>query len=182
MTQPPGYAQTAQPTRRRARWERYRVTHPFSAKAQAGLWGSIAGVVALAALLGAAMDVKGGVVIVAAVPFIIAWFEGQRTAFQFDAAGVRIGAVVLPWTDVTQFVVAPPNGQHALIGVRLRQGAGLPAGVPFPPPHPAMPAPLHVTVLAEKFDLAKMIQKAHKYAPRHVRIVLADAHSEQVVA
>lgn len=178
--QQPGAAPT---TRRRARWERYRVTHPFSAKAQATLWGLVAGVVAVAALAGWALDMKGGVIIVAVIPFIIAWFDGQRTAFQFDVTGVRIGQVQLPWNDVTQFVVAhSPDGRHTLIGVRPRPGAVLPAGVNVPPRHPAIPAPFHVAVQAVKFDMAKMIQKARKYAPQHVRIVAADSHSEQVVA
>lgn len=178
--QQPGTAPT---TRRRARWERYRVTHPFSAKAQATLWGLIAGLVAVAAFFGWALDMKGGVIIVAVIPFVIAWFEGQRTAFQFDVAGVRIGQVQLPWNDVTQFVVAhSPDGQLTLIGVRPRPGAVLPAGVNVSPQHPAMPAPFHVAVQAVKFDMTKMIQKARKYAPQHVRIVVADSHSEQVVA
>ena len=178
--QQPGAAPT---TRRRARWERYRVTHPFSAKAQATLWGLIAGLVAVAAFFGWALDMKGGVIIVAVIPFIIAWFEGQRTAFQFDVTGVRVGQVQLSWHDVTQFVVVrSPDGRDTMIGVRLRPGAVLPNGVTASPPHPAMPAPFHVTVQAVKFDMAKMVQKARKYAPRHVRIVVADARSEQVVA
>jgi hypothetical protein len=37
-------------------------------------------------------------------------------------------------------------------------------------------------VQAVKFDMAKMVGKARKYAPQHVRIVVADARSEQVVA
>jgi hypothetical protein len=176
----PGAAPT---TRRRARWERYRVTHPFSVQDQATLWGLVAGVVAVAALAGWALEMKGGVIIVAVIPFIIAWFEGRRTAFQFDVTGVRIGQMLLPWNDVTQFVVVhAPDGQHTLIGVRPRPGAVPPAGVIVPPPHPAIPAPLHVAVQAAKFDLAKMIQKAQKYAPHHVRIVVADSQSEQVVA
>ncbi|MFJ9034810.1 hypothetical protein ACIRQP_41630 [Streptomyces sp. NPDC102274] len=172
-----------QPTRRTGRWERYRVTHPFSAQDQAGLWGSIIGVVALAALLGWALDMKGGVVIVAAVPFIISWFEQRRTAFQFDAAGVRFGNVLLPWTDVTQFVVAtPPNARHALIGARLRPGATLPTGAIVPQQNPAMPAPIHVAVQRPKFDLAKMVRKARKYAPPHIQIVVAEPSGERVAA
>ncbi|MFJ9058584.1 hypothetical protein [Streptomyces sp. NPDC102409] len=169
-----------QPTRRGGRWERYRVAHPFSARDQAGLWGLILGVVALAVLLGWALDMKGGVVIVAAVPFIITWFEKRRTAFQFDAAGARFGHVLLPWTDVTQFVVAtPPNDQHALIGARLRPGATLPAGAVGPSRNPAMPAPIHVAVPRTKFDLAKMVRKARTYAPPHIEIVVADASGER---
>ncbi|WP_326768265.1 hypothetical protein OG978_30505 [Streptomyces sp. NBC_01591] len=123
----------AQPTRRSGRWERYRDAHPFSAQDQAGLWGLIVGVVALAVLLGWALDMKGGAVIVAAIPFIISWYEKRRTAFQFDAAGARFGNVLLPWTDFTQFVVAtPPDDQQALIGARLRPGATLSAGAMVP--------------------------------------------------
>lgn len=173
----------ARPTRRAGRWERYRVTHPFSAQDQAALWGSIVGVVALAALLGWALDMKGGVVIVAALPFIIASFENRRTAFQFDASGARFGAVPVPWADVTQFVVATPaDGQRALIGARLRPGAALPAGATAPAQDPAMPAPIHVAVPRAKFDLAKMVQKARKYAPPHVQIVVADASGERVAS
>lgn len=173
----------AQRTRRTGRWERYRVTHPFSAQDQAGLWGSIAGVVALAVLLGWALDMKGGVVIVAALPFIISWFENRRTAFQFDAAGVRVGAVLLPWNDVTQFVVATPaNDENALIGARLRPGAALPAGAVVAPRNPAMPAPLHVSVPRHKFDLTKMLGKARKYAPPHIQIVVAEPSGERIAA
>ena len=171
----------AGPTRRGARWERYRVTHPFSAQDHAGLWGAIVGVVALALLLGWALDMKGGVVVVAAAPFIVAWLEKRRTAFQFDAAGARFGTVLLPWTDVTQFVVAtPPDGRQALIGARLRPGAVLPAGAVVPPQNPAMPAPIHVAVLPHKFDLAKMVGKARKYAPPHIQIVVAGPSGERV--
>ncbi|MFD3654649.1 hypothetical protein ACTU45_04895 [Streptomyces sp. 24-1644] len=177
VNRPPG----AQPTRRGGRWERYRVAHPFSAQDQAGLWGAIVGVVALAVLLGWALDTKGGVVIVAAAPFIISWYEKRRTAFQFDAAGARFGNVLLPWTDVTQFVVAaPPNGQCALIGARLRPGAALPAGAVVPPQNPSMPAPIHVAVPADRFDLAKMVRKARKYAPPHIQIVVAEPSGERV--
>ncbi|MER6237209.1 MULTISPECIES: hypothetical protein [Streptomyces] len=172
-----------QPTRRGGRWERYRVAHPFSAQDQAGLWGAIVGVVALALLLGWALDMKGGAVIVLATPFIISWFEKRRTAFQFDAAGARFGQVLLPWTDVTQFVVAtPPNAPHALIGARLRPGAILPAGATGPSPDPAMPAPIHVAVPRSKFDLAKMVRKAGKYAPPHIEIVVADPSGERAAA
>ncbi|RZS37731.1 hypothetical protein EV193_105289 [Herbihabitans rhizosphaerae] len=172
----------AQPARRRARWERYRVTNPFSPKALAGLWGSIVAVVALAALLGWALEMRGGTVIVLAIPFIAAWFENQRTVFQFDPAGVRVGNVILPWTDVTQFVVAtPPNGP-VLMGARLRPGASLPEGAIVPPPNQAMPAPIHVAVQPQKFDLAKMVAKARKYAPPNVRIVVADPTGERVAS
>ncbi|MET9650693.1 hypothetical protein ABZZ44_10545 [Streptomyces sp. NPDC006460] len=169
------------PTRRGGRWERYRVAHPFSLQDQAALWGSIVGVVALAVLLGWALDMKGGVIIVAAAPFIISWFEKRRTAFQFDAAGVRFGEALLPWTDVTEFVVAtPPDGPHALIGARLDSGASLPAGMAVPPQHPAMPAPVHVAVPRARFDLAKMVHKARRYAPPHIRIVVAEPSGERV--
>ncbi|MCX5200582.1 hypothetical protein OG897_03760 [Streptomyces sp. NBC_00237] len=180
MTQP---GQPAGPTRRTARWERYRVTHPFSGKDQAGLWGSIVAVFALAVLLGWALEMQGGVVIVAAVPFIISWFEGRRTAFQFNPAGAQVGGVTLPWTEITQFVVAtPPNSPQALLGVRLRPGAALPANAALPPQNPAMPAPLHVAVAREKFDLTKMLAKARKYAPSHVQIVVAEPTGERIAA
>ncbi|QIP83297.1 hypothetical protein GLX30_03575 [Streptomyces sp. Tu 2975] len=169
------------PTRRGGRWERYRVAHPFSLQDQAALWGSITGVVGLAVLLGWALDMKGGVIIVAAAPFIISWFEKRRTAFQFDAAGARFGEVLLPWPDVTEFVVAvPPDSGDALIGARLRPGASLPTGVPEPARHPAMPAHIHVAVPGTKFDLAKMVRKARKYAPSHIRIVIAEPSGERV--
>ncbi|MEU3483959.1 hypothetical protein AB0E66_38185 [Streptomyces sp. NPDC033753] len=171
------------PTRRGARWERYRVTHPFSAQDQAALWGSIVGVVALAVLLGWALDMKGGVVIVAALPFVIASFENRRTAFQFDAAGTRLATAQVPWADVTQLVVVTPaDGQQALIGARLRPGATLPAGANAAPPNPAMPVPIHVAVPRAKFDLAKMVGKARKYAPPHVQIVVADPSGERVAS
>ncbi len=171
----------AGPTRRGGRWERFRVTHPFSFQDQAALWGSIVGIVAVALLLGWALDMKGGVVIVAATPFVIAWFEKRRTAFQFDAAGARFGTVLLPWNEITEFVVATPSdGPHTLIGARLRSGAALPAGMTVPPQHPAMPAPVHVTVPRAKFDLAKMVHKARKYAPPHIRIVVAEATGERI--
>ncbi|MEV7569107.1 hypothetical protein [Streptomyces tanashiensis] len=173
----------ARPARRAGRWERYRVTHPFSARDQAGLWGAIVGTVGLAVLLGWALDMKGGVVIVAAVPFIISWYENRRTAFQFDAAGARFGTVLLPWGDVTQFVVATPEGgTHALVGARLRPGAALPAGGAAPAHDPAMPAPIHVAVLRSKFDLRKMVDKARRYAPAHIQIVVADPSGERVAA
>ncbi|MFE7581244.1 hypothetical protein ACFU5Y_06715 [Streptomyces gardneri] len=173
-------ASGARPTRRAGRWERYRVTHPFSARDQAALWGSIVGVVALAALLGWALDMKGGVVIVAALPFIIASFENRRTAFQFDAAGARFGTALVPWADITEFVVATPaDGQRALIGARLRPGAALPAGAAAPAQDAAMPAHVHVAVPRAKFDLSKMLHKARKYAPSHIRIVVADPSGER---
>ncbi|MGW8885659.1 hypothetical protein [Streptomyces sp. NPDC055749] len=179
----PNPAPAGQPARRRARWERYKLTRPFSGQDLAGLWGSIAGVVALALLLGWALDMKGGVVIVAAIPFISSWFDSKRILFQFDAAGVRVDTVVLPWTDVTQFVVAAPsNGEQSLIGARLRDGAALPAGAQLPPPDPAMPAPLYVAVPRHKFDLEKMASKARKYAPPHIQIVVAEPSGERVAS
>ncbi|MGH4031004.1 hypothetical protein ACQB60_18935 [Actinomycetota bacterium Odt1-20B] len=182
MTQRQQPGSGAQPVRR-ARWERYRVTHPFSPKALAGLWGAIIGIVALAALLGWALEMKGGVVIVAAIPFIASWFEKQRTAFQFDPSGVRVGEVLLPWSDVSQFVVATPQGgRQALLGVRLRPGAALPPHASVPPPHPDMPAHLHVAVQGRKFELAQMIRKARQYAPSQVQIVVADPSGERVAA
>ncbi|WP_354644633.1 hypothetical protein [Kitasatospora camelliae] len=172
-----------QVTRRQARWERYRVTHPFSATDQAGLWAAILGTVGLALLLGWALEIRGGTVIVLALPFIISWFENRRTAFQFDAAGVRVGEVRLRWNDVTQFVVAtPPDGPYALIGVRLHPSVTLPPGATVPPQNPAMPAPIHVAVLRSKFDLAKMVAKARRYAAPHVQIVVADQSGERVAA
>ncbi|WP_406863124.1 hypothetical protein ABZO31_22860 [Streptomyces sp. HUAS MG47] len=167
------------PNGRRGRWERYRVTHPFSPKDLAGLWGALIGVVALAVLLGWALDMKGGVVIVLAMPFIVSWFENRRTAFQFDAAGVRFGQVLLPWTDITEFVVAtPPDESKALIGARLHPGAQVPAGTGTPH-HPAMPAPVHIAVQREKFSLQKMVTKARTYAPPHIRIMVADPSGER---
>ncbi|MFI6944012.1 hypothetical protein ACIBI4_32565 [Streptomyces sp. NPDC050418] len=168
--------------RRRMRWERYKVTRPFSGQDLAGLWGAIIGVVALALLLGWALEMKGGAVIVLAIPFISQWFDAKRILFQFDAAGVRIGNVVLPWRDVSEFVVATPGGDHALIGVRLGQHTTLPPGAEVPPAHPAMPAPLHVAVQSEKFDLAKMVSKARKYAPTYVPIVVAEPTGERVAS
>ncbi|MFF5973623.1 hypothetical protein ACFY7C_19055 [Streptomyces sp. NPDC012769] len=183
MTQqppPPTPHSGAAPTRRRGRWERYRVTHPFSPRAQLGLWGAIAGTVALAALLGWALDMKGGVVIVAALPFIVSWFETQRTAFQFDVTGLRIGGLSLPWDAVDRIVVAtPPHGTDAVIGVRPRSGVPLPPGVVPQPPHPAVSAPFHVAVPRHKLDLAKMLGKARRYAPERLRIVVADASGER---
>ncbi|WP_435971473.1 hypothetical protein [Streptomyces sp. Qhu_M48] len=171
------------PTRRGGRWERYRVTHPFSARDLALLWGSIAGVLAVAALLGWALDMKGGVILVAAAPFIVSWFEQRRTAFQFDAAGARFGETPLPWSDVTQFVVStPPGEEYALIGARLRPGASLPHGASVLPPNEAMPAPIHVAVPRSRFDLAKMTRKAGKYAPSHLRIVVAEPAGERPAA
>ncbi|MFF0206184.1 hypothetical protein [Streptomyces sp. NPDC005017] len=171
----------AGPTRRAGRWERYRITHPFSPKDQAALWGAIVGVVALAVLLGWALDMKGGAVIVAATPFIVSRFENRRTAFQFDAVGVRFGDTQLPWADVTQFVVAtPPAGPHTLIGARLRPGATLPTGMNVPSQRADMPAPVHVPVPRSKFDLAKMVGKARKYAPPHIQIVIAEPSGERM--
>jgi len=171
------------PTRRGGRWERYRVARPFSAQDLAGLWGLIVGVVALALLLGWALEIRGGTVIVLAIPFIISWYEKRRTAFQFDAAGARFGELLLPWSDVTQFVVATvPGDENALIGARLRPGATLPPGANGPAPHPAMPAPVHVAVDRGKFDLDKMVRKARKYAPQHVRIVVAEPSGERVAS
>ncbi|MEU8893961.1 hypothetical protein [Streptomyces sp. NPDC048442] len=168
---------------RRGRWERFKVTRPFSPQDLAGLWGSILGVVALALLLGWALDMKGGVVIVAAIPFISSWFDSRRILFQFDAAGVRVADSLLPWNDVTQFVVAKPEGsEHVLIGVRLRQGVTLPAGTGVRPTHPAMPAPLHVAVQRHKFDLDKMLTKACKYAPSYVQVVVAGPAGERLAS
>ncbi|ATL26631.1 hypothetical protein [Streptomyces formicae] len=175
-------AQQNQPARR-GRWERYKVTGPFSPQDLAGLWGAIAGVVLLAVLLGWALDMKGGVVIVAAIPFISSWFDSKRILFQFDAAGARVGNVLLPWNDVTQFVVAvPPGSEEVLIGARLRQSATLPAGARVPQAHPDMPAPLYVAVQRHKFDLAKMVTKARKYAPAHVQIIVAEPSGERVAS
>ncbi|MFJ6699560.1 hypothetical protein ACIQM4_26290 [Streptomyces sp. NPDC091272] len=168
---------------RRGRWERFKLTRPFSSRDLAGLWGSILGVLALALLLGWALDMKGGVVIVAAIPFISSWFDSRRILFQFDAAGVRVADVLLPWSDVTQFVVANPEGaEQVLIGVRLRQGAVVPAGAGGRPAHPAMPAPLYVSVQRHKFDLAKMLTKARKYAPSHLQVVVAEPTGERVAS
>ncbi|MFD5973888.1 MULTISPECIES: hypothetical protein [Streptomyces] len=172
----------AGPARRGARWERYRVTYPFSARDQAGLWGLIVGIVALALLLGWALEMRGGTVIVLAIPFIISWYENRRTAFQFDAAGVRFGQALLPWQDVTEFVVATPDAEHALIGARLRSGATPPADPTLAPHHPAMPAPFHVAVPRGKFDLDKMVRKVRKYAPPHLQIVVAEPSGERVAS
>ncbi|MFG2329002.1 hypothetical protein ACGFMM_05195 [Streptomyces sp. NPDC048604] len=179
MTDPRNRTTVPTATGRRGRWERYRVTHPFSPKDLAGLWGALIGVVALAVLLGWALDMKGGVVIVAAMPFIVSWFETRRTAFQFDPSGVRFGQVLLPWTDITELVVAtPPNNPHALIGARHRPGASIPPGTGTPQ-HPALPAPLQVAVQRDKFDLTKMVAKSRKYAPSHIRIMIADPSGER---
>jgi len=168
---------------RRGRWERFRVTDPFSPQALAGLVGALAGVVALAMLLGWGLGIRGGIVVVVAMPFIVGWFDGRRTAFQFDAGGVRVGNVILPWADVTQFVVATPDHRpEALLGVRLRGGAALPAGAQVPPPDPAMPAPMYAAVQRSKFDLRKMVDKARKYAPPHVQIVVAEPSGERVAS
>ncbi|WP_327358875.1 hypothetical protein [Streptomyces sp. NBC_01304] len=173
----------ARPARRRGRWERYKVTRPFSGQDLAGLWGAIIGVVALAVLLGWALDMKGGVVIVAAIPFISQWFDSRRILFQFDAAGVRVGNVILPWNGVTQFVVATPQGsEQALIGARLRPGAMLPAGAQVQPQHPAMSAPLYVSVQRHKFELGTMVTKARKYAPAHIQVVVAEPSGERVAS
>ncbi|MGP3690917.1 hypothetical protein ACTVZO_40655 [Streptomyces sp. IBSNAI002] len=176
MTFPhPTAAPSARGTTRRARWARYKVTRPFSPHDLAALWGLIIGIVVLAVILGWALDMKGGTVIVLAIPFISSWFDARRILFQFDPAGVRIGNVLLPGADVTQIVVATPaNGQHVLIGAQLRPGAAIPAGADVCPHDPAMPAPLHVAVEPAKFDLGKMVAKARKYAPPHIEIVVAE--------
>lgn len=169
--------------RRGMRWQRYKVTRPASAQDLAGLWGAIAAVVAIALFLGWALDIKGGAVIVFAIPFISSWFDSRRLLFYFNPALVRISNVMLPWSDVTQFVVVtPPHGEHALIGVRLRAGMRLPIGANVPPPDPAMPAPLYVSVQRHKVDVAKMVDKARKYGPPHIQIVVADPSGERTVS
>lgn len=177
-------AQASQPgPARQGRWQRFRVTYPFSPGALAGLVGALVGVLAVALLLGAVLHIRGGIVLVVAMPFIVAWHEGRRTAFQFDALKVRVGNVNLPWHMVTQFVVGTSaDGQSALLGVRLSDGAKLPEGAEVPPADPAIPAPLYVAVQRSKFDLDKMIGKARKYAPRHVQIVVAEPSGERVAA
>lgn len=179
----PNPAGAVEPARGRARWERYKLTRPFSPRDLAALWGSIAGVVLLAVLLGWALGMKGGVVTVAAIPFLAAWFDSRRILFQLDATGVRMGNATLPWTDVTQFVVAtPPGDEVALIGTRLRAETNLPAAVRLPQPHPAMPTALYVTVPGHRFDLDTMVSKARKHAPSPRRIVVAEPTGERVAS
>ncbi|RSS49455.1 hypothetical protein EF912_23775 [Streptomyces sp. WAC07061] len=169
--------------KRGMRWQRYKVTRPASSQDLAGLWGAIAAVVALALFLGWALEIKGGAVIVFAIPLISSWFDSRRLLFYFNTALVRIGNVILPWSDVTQFVVVmPPDGEHALIGVRLRPGMTLPAGAAVPPPNPAMPAPLYVSAQRHKVDVAQMVDKARKYGPPHIQIVVAEPSGERVVS
>ncbi|MFJ3520652.1 hypothetical protein [Streptomyces sp. NPDC090131] len=158
--------------RRRARWERYRVTGPFSPSDLAKLWGLIGALVSVALVLGWALDMKGGTVIVLLVPYVFTWFDARRVLFQFDSSGVRIGNVRLPWTDVTAFVVAESAalGPQVLIGTQLRDGVVVPAGAEVLPPDASMPAQLHVAVERRKFDLGKLTAKTRRYAPAHVRI------------
>lgn len=165
--------------RRRARWERYRVTGPFSPGDLVKLWGLMGALVGFAVLCGWALDMKGGTVVVVAAPYVFLWFDARRVLFQFDPGGVRIGNVQLPWTDVTAFVVAasPALGPRVLIGTRLRDGAFIPAGAEVLPPDPAMPAQLHVAVERRKFHLGKLTAKAQRYAPPHVQIVHAEAEA-----
>ncbi len=163
--------------RRRARWERYRVTGPFSPADLAKLWGLMGALVGVALLCGWVLDVKGGTVIVVAAPYVFLWFDARRVLFQFDPSGVRIGNVQLPWADVTAFLVADSAalGPQVLIGTQLRDGTLIPAGAEVLPPDPAMPAQLHVAVERRKFDLGKLTAKARRYAPAHVQIVDAAA-------
>ncbi|MGW5639713.1 hypothetical protein [Streptomyces sp. NPDC003832] len=163
--------------RRRARWERYRVTGPFSPSDLAKLWGLMGGLVAVALFLGWALEMKGGTIIVLLLPSILLWFDARRVLFQLDHTGVRIGGAELPWHDVTTIVVvsSPALGPQVLIGTRLRDGAVPPAQTQAAPPHPAMPAPLHVAVERRKFDLTRLTAKARRYAPAHVEITVEDA-------
>ncbi|MHC0429905.1 hypothetical protein ACX6XY_06930 [Streptomyces sp. O3] len=171
---------TAQGAARRTRWARYRVTRPFSPRDLAALCGVITGIVALALVLGWALELRGGKVIVLAIPFVSLWFDARRVLFQFDADGVRVGRALLPWTDVTRLVVAmPPYGEHVLLGADLRPGATVPADADLPAPGPAMPAPLHVAVERRKFDLDKMAAKARKHAPPHIEIVVTGPDDER---
>ncbi|MGW6862202.1 hypothetical protein [Streptomyces xanthophaeus] len=137
------------------------------------LWGLIGALVGVALVLGWALDVKGGTVIVLLVPYIFMWFDARRVLFQFDSSGVRIGNIRLPWTDVTAFVVAESAalGPHVLIGTQLHDGVAVPAGAGVLPPDMAMPAQLHVALERRKFDLGKLTAKTRRYAPAHVRIV-----------
>lgn len=159
--------------RRRTRWDRYRVTGPFSPSDLAKLWGLIGALVGVALVLGWALDMKGGTVIVLLAPYVFLWFDARRVLFQFDSSGVRIGNVRLPWTDVTAFVVSESAalGPQVLIGTRLREGVAVPAGAEVLPPDVSMPAPLHVAVERRKFDLGKLTAKTRRYAPAHVRII-----------
>lgn len=178
----PGGGAGAVPTRRQARWERFRVTHPYDPGTLAGLVGLLVAVLAIAVLLGWGLGIRGGQVIILTMPFIVFWFENRRTAFQFDAGGVRVSNVKLPWRMVAQLVVATPEDRtNALLGVRLRQGATLPPGADIPPADPAMPAKLYVTVQNSKVDLNKMADKARKYAPPQIQIVLAEPAGERVL-
>ena len=145
--------------------------------------GAIAAVVALALLLGWALEMRGGAVIVFAIPLISSWYSSRRILSYVGPPRVQIGNVILPWSDVTQFVVAmPPYGEHAFIGVRLRQGVTLPAGSNVPPPNPAVPAPLYVSVPRNQVDVAKMVEKARKYGPPHIQIVVADPSGERIAS
>ncbi|MFJ6444024.1 hypothetical protein [Streptomyces sp. NPDC091649] len=164
-------------SRRRTRWERYRVTGPFSPADLAALWGLMGALVGVALLCGWVLDVKGGTVIVVAAPYVFLWFDARRVLFEFGPSGVRIGNVQLPWADVVAFVVADSAalGPQVLLGTRLRDGTLMPAGADVPPPDPAMPAQLHVAVERRKFDLGKLTAKARRYAPPHVQIVDATA-------
>lgn len=49
-------------------------------------------------------------------------------------------------------------------------------------PHPAMPAHVHAAVERTKFDLTTMLAKARKYAPPHIRIVVAESPGERIAA
>ncbi|MGW7346049.1 hypothetical protein [Streptomyces sp. NPDC054854] len=125
----------------------------------------------IALVLGWALDVKGGTVIVLLVPYVFMWFDARRVLFQFDSSDVRIGNVRLPWTDVTALVVAESAALgQVLIGTQLCDGVAVPAGAEVPPPDAAMPAQLHVAVERRKFDLGELTAKARRYAPAHVRI------------
>jgi hypothetical protein len=123
------------------------------------------------------------------VGYVLFWaiaVARKRVALRLDTRGVTLGGqpfpprpeVTAPWFDLDAIVLFEHYDGYSTtwpyIGLRLRDGAARPYGVPEPGSVRARlnrkPAEVSRRIFGYRLDEAQLIQAVHAYAP-HVRVV-----------
>lgn len=145
---------------------------------------------------GSAFHLKPFFIVICVLGALASWKPVVRPpeVLRIDHAGVRFGAVAVPWDSVWQFVVqrhvVEPGGpimvEAPQLGLRLKRGAPLPQGIDgliTDPNDPlAIPDRLRSDVARGRLDVDAAVAAAMRCAPPDVELVDRVGEQETVLS